>query len=276
MTEYLEEEIDTGDPIVVSAFDELSFWSSRFGALLFRHLELVRGIRILDVGCGSGFPLFELAQVHGPSCHVTGIDVSRPALERAESKRQTYGLTNIRLVRGDGARLPFADGEFDLIVSNLGVNNFEDPRAALGECARVAKPHARIVLTTNLKGHMRELYAVYHQVLSDLGMSAHFDRLTANEDHRATKESLGALVEEAGFRITRVFEESFEMRFLDGASLLRHFLVRVGFLDGWRKIVDPPQEKAVFAALEARMDEVARATGCLRMTVPALYVEGAR
>jgi ubiquinone/menaquinone biosynthesis C-methylase UbiE len=37
-------------------YDETSFWSARFGALLFDRLEIHRGIRGLDVGCGTGFP----------------------------------------------------------------------------------------------------------------------------------------------------------------------------------------------------------------------------
>ncbi len=41
--------------------DDLTFWSARFGALMFDNLEFRRGIRDLDVTCASGFPLFELA-----------------------------------------------------------------------------------------------------------------------------------------------------------------------------------------------------------------------
>jgi SAM-dependent methyltransferase len=64
-------------------YDETSFWSARFGALLFDHLEIRRAIRGLDAGCGTGFPLIELAHLHGASSHFTGIDISVDALERA-------------------------------------------------------------------------------------------------------------------------------------------------------------------------------------------------
>ena len=51
----------------------------------------------------------------------------------------SFSLARVQTVRADGAALPFPDRTFDLIVSNLGVNNFSSPMATLGECSRVAK-----------------------------------------------------------------------------------------------------------------------------------------
>src|SRR5947199_6754629 len=102
VVDYLEQRIDFPDSNVVTIFDELSLWSARFGTLLLDNLELVHGITGLDVGCGAGFPLFELAQIHGDSCHFTGVDTWQEALDRAELKRRMYGLHNVRLVKSDG------------------------------------------------------------------------------------------------------------------------------------------------------------------------------
>src|ERR1700726_57458 len=112
-------------------YDETSFWSARFGALLFDHLEIRRGIRGLDVGCGTGFPLIELAQLHGPSSHFIGIDIWADALERARVKLTLHGLTNVAIVEADAASMPFPSADFDLVVCNIGINNFHDARAAL-------------------------------------------------------------------------------------------------------------------------------------------------
>jgi ubiquinone/menaquinone biosynthesis C-methylase UbiE len=87
-------------------YDETSFWSARFGALLFDHLEVHRGIRGLDVGCGTGFPLFELAHVHGTSSHFIGVDIWVDALERARVKLELHGLTNVDIIEADVASLP--------------------------------------------------------------------------------------------------------------------------------------------------------------------------
>src|SRR3979409_1291278 len=94
-------------------YDETSFWSARFGALLFDSLEIRRGIRGLDIGCGTGFPLVELAHLPGPSSHFTGVDNWSDALERARLKLEAHGLTNVDVVEADVPSMPFPDDHFD-------------------------------------------------------------------------------------------------------------------------------------------------------------------
>jgi arsenite methyltransferase len=274
MTGYLGQRYDFNTPEMASVYDELSFWSARFGMLLFEHIQLRGGMNILDLACGTGFPTFELAHAHGDSCRVTGIDIWKEALDRARSKLRIYDLPNVRLVEADGAQMPFEDSQFDLIVSNLGVNNFADPRAVFSECYRVAKPGARIALTTNVKGHMREFYEVFRETLRELNKPEYMERLDANEAHRGTKESIRDLLESSGFRIARAIEESFRLRYLDGSALLNHHLTKAGFLEGWRKVVDPEDEREVFERIEKGLNEIAAMNGELSMTIPALYVEG--
>jgi arsenite methyltransferase len=272
MTEYLESSALL-DPNVVSAFDELSFWSARFGTLLFQHLDLVVGIKALDVACGTGFPLCELSQVHGTSCDFIGIDIWKEALDRARLKITTYGLKNAKLVNTDVSRLPFPDRTFDLVISHLGINNFADQGAALDECFRVAQFKARLVLTTNLKGHMKEFYEVYKQTLKTLSLDRYWDRLVQNEDHRGTRESVTSLVRESGFDLVNLVEDQFTFRFVDGSALLRHHLTRIGFLQGWRSVVDPADEEVVFQALEAALNRLSQEKGGLALTIPMLYLE---
>jgi arsenite methyltransferase len=168
MPDFLSVAYDLYDPEIASAVDQVSLWAARFGLFLLDHLELRPNQNILDVACGTGFPLFELAQVHGASCQVTGVDIWKQGLERARSKAHTYRSPNVQILEADASQLPFADASFDLIVSNLGVNNFADPAAVLAECFRVAKPGARLVLTTNLMGHLSEFYEVFRQILREL------------------------------------------------------------------------------------------------------------
>jgi ubiquinone/menaquinone biosynthesis C-methylase UbiE len=276
MTDFLARRGDPRDPRVVSTYDEVSLWAARFGLLLLDELPLASGIRVLDLGCGNGFPLCELAHVYGRGAHLLGVDIAAAALARAAFKLATYDLPQVALVRGDGAALPLAAGQFDLIVSNLGINNFADPPAVFRECARVAKPGARLVLTTNVKGHMREFYEVFRAVLVAAGKTASLDRLARHEEHRGTRDALCAAIEASGFGVTRVIEEQQHLRFLDGGAFFRHVLVRIGFLDAWRAVLDGEDEESVFGELERRLDAHARARGELRMTVPMLYVEGRR
>jgi arsenite methyltransferase len=274
MPNFLHFTYDPNDPDVVSAFDEVSLWAARFGLFLFNHLELRPNLNILDLACGTGFPLFELVQMHGTSCQVTGVDVRKQAIERARLKENIYQCSNVRILEADATQLPFEDGTFDLVVSNLGVNNFTDPAAVLAECFRVAKPGARLVLTTNTTGHMSEFYEVFHQTLLELQKPAYLERLRANEAHRETKESLGDMLQAAGFRVVKISEDRFHLRYLDGSAFFNHSSTQFGFLDGWRQVVNQEDEERVFALLENRLNQMASASGELRMTVPMLYLEG--
>jgi ubiquinone/menaquinone biosynthesis C-methylase UbiE len=253
-------------------YDETSFWSARFGALLFDHLEIRRGIRGLDVGCGTGFPLIELAHLHGASSHFTGIDISAEALERARLKLELHGLTNVEMFETDVASMPFPNAQFDLVVCNIGINNFRDVRAAFGECRRVAKTGARLALTTNAQGHFAALYALLDAILGESGLQPARDALRREEKHRHSRQAITNLLVDSGFTVSRCFEQSFRMRFADGSAMLRHALVK-WFLDGWRQAVGAANEREVFDALEARLNAAAERDGCVQMTVPMLYLE---
>lgn len=272
MTDYLDAAVDYTTPEFAATYDELPFWSARFGGLLLDHLELRGGITAVDLACGTGFPLFELARRHDPTSRFYGVDVWRSALAHAERKRQAYGAANVTLVYGSGAALPFGAGALDLIVSNLGINNFDDKPAAFAECARALRPGGRLAITTNLRGHMAEFYAAFRETLHELGQAEALTRLSEHEDHRGTPASVTALFTEAGFRAVRLVENSFAMRFQNGSAFLRHWLIRLGFLPAWRALLTPSDERRVFAALEARLNTA----GELRLTIPMLYAEGVK
>ncbi len=273
MPVYWEQHYDIHDPALAAAFDDLSLWSARFGILLLDHLALAPDHMVLDLACGTGFPLLELAQIYGSSCRFVGLDLWTQGLQRAKSKQAMRHLTNVALVQADAATLPLADHSCDLIVSNLGLNNFADPAAVLRECRRVAQPQARLAFTSNLIGHMAEFYAVFREVLAAEGKPRYLARLAANEAHRGSRDSICALLTGAGLHVTRLVEDQFQLRFVDGSALLRHFLVQVGFLPSWRAVLDPPDEARVLALLESRLNDLAARDGQLVMTIPMLYVE---
>jgi ubiquinone/menaquinone biosynthesis C-methylase UbiE len=274
MTDYLNHKNDFDSPDIASLVDELSFWSSRFGSMLFDQIEIRKSVNILDVGCATGFPLFELAHVFGDSSHVTGIDIWQHALDRARFKLKTYGLQNVTVIEADGAHQPFPDSEFDLITSNLGINNWADPLGVLNECFRVAKPDATILLTTNVVGHYKEFYEVFRNTLVEMNKSECVARLSAQEEHRGTRESHCAVLEKAGWVVVKIVENSFEMRFADGNALFNHSLTKLGFLDGWKSVVERMEQTKVFTRVEQKLDQIAQHDGELRMTVPMLCIEG--
>jgi arsenite methyltransferase len=272
MSDFLDFVPDFSSPRLVEAYDELPLWSAMFGLLLLDELPLTCSGDVLDVGCGTGFPLIELAERLGPEACVHGIDPWAPALQRAAVKIAARGTPNVTLHEGSAAAMPFDDHSFDLIVSNLGLNNFDDREGAIRECGRVARPGATIALTTNLQGHMQELYDVFDEVLLDEEDDEAHERLREHVEHRATVPAVKKLLEDGGFTVTRVVERQVRMRFAHGTALLNHYFIKLGFLDGWKKVV-PGREREVLNELRLRLDALAEEEGELALTIPMAYVE---
>ncbi|HEX3070392.1 MAG TPA: class I SAM-dependent methyltransferase [Thermoanaerobaculia bacterium] len=268
---FLDFEPDFSSPALLAAYDELPLWSAMFGILLLEEVPVSGVTNVLDIGCGTGFPLIELAGRLGPRAHVHGLDPWKAGLARAAGKIASRATGNVTLHEGSASSIPFLNSTFDLIVSNLGINNFDDREAAITECRRVARDRATLALTTNLQGHMREFYDVFEQVLETEDDDAR-DRLRAHVAHRATVPGVRELLDRGGFTVARVVEREGVMRFADGTALLNHHFIKLGFLDGWKKVV-PGRERIVFARLLGALNELAARHGELRLTIPMAYIE---
>ncbi len=99
---------------------------------------LLEGMRVLDLGCGSGRDVYALAQLVGPSGYVIGIDMTDEQLSIAEQHHafhaQTLGYDNVRFIKGYIEQLQHLDLEsnsFDVIVSNCVVNLSPDKDAVI-------------------------------------------------------------------------------------------------------------------------------------------------
>lgn len=273
---YLHRPFPLDDPAHVRLFDELSLWASHFGQVMLENMPLRRGMSVLDVGFGLGFPLIEIAQRLGGKSKIVGIDPWETALEIARSKSAQLGLQNVELHLGDAAQMPFGDKAFDLVVSNVGINNFENASAVVAECHRVLKRPGRICLTSNLQGHFTEFYDVYRLTIKELGLKALLPALEKEEQHRSTDESIRELLEGAHFSVLKVLRSKFSYRFADGTAMLNHALIRAGFLPSWRTVLPEEKEKEVFGLLEKKLNEKAEWNGELRLTVPTVYVEAVK
>jgi len=99
-------------------------------------LEHCRGRRVLEMGCGIGLHARFLAE---NGVDYLGVDASRRSLALA---REHFGLHGLRprVVRADGAALPFADASFDVVFSDGVVHHIPDVVRACRELARVAAP----------------------------------------------------------------------------------------------------------------------------------------
>ena len=264
---YLEA-IDLTAPEFGDLYDELPLWSAPFGLSLLDLVPMKSGLTILDVGAGTGFLTIELAERCGPDTKVIAVDPWKASIERLRRKINQRHLTNILLLEQDASAIDLPDESVDVIVSNLGINNFEEPGAVLQVCSRVAKPNATLLLTTNLVGHMVEFYEVYRKVLIDTGQRDRQPALEAHINHRGTIDSVGSLLQGAGFKVVDIVSTSFRMRFADGSALLRHHFIRLGFVQGWKSIAAVESIQKTFERLERELNAVAERRGELALTIP--------
>jgi ubiquinone/menaquinone biosynthesis C-methylase UbiE len=264
---YLEE-IDLTAPEVSDLYDELPLWSAPFGLSLLDCVPMKSGLTILDVGAGTGFLTIELAERCGPGTKVIAVDPWKAAMERLRRKIDQRHLDNILLLEQDTSTIDLPDASVDVIVSNLGINNFEDPGAVLRVCSRLAKPNATLLLTTNVVGHMAEFYEVYREVLIDTGQGDLLAALEAHINHRGTIDSIGSVLESAGFKVVDIVTNSFRTRFADGSALLRHHFIRLAFVQGWKSIAAVDSIQKTFERLERELNAVAERHGELALTIP--------
>ncbi len=141
---------EESNPLV--AIEERVIWS-RIG-----DAESLKGLRVLDLGCGTGR---HLARLVGLGAEVMGIDFSPEMLQKAKQKLEALAMASegvsreiaqraggVKLVEHDlHEELPFADGAFDLVVSGLVLEHLQNLDPIFAEAKRVLAPGGRAVFT---------------------------------------------------------------------------------------------------------------------------------
>jgi len=102
------------------------------------------GEKVLDLATGTGWTSRLVAR---RGADVTGADIGADLIATAREHAAAEGL-NIAYEVGDAEHLPFADGQFDAVISTCGVMFASRPEAAAAELARVCRQGGRIALTT--------------------------------------------------------------------------------------------------------------------------------
>lgn len=105
---------------------------------------LLRGERVVDVGCGAGMDSLIAGRMVGEEGAVVGIDMTPAMLEKARAGAVAMGTHNVEFREGYAEALPVPDEWADVIISNGVMNLFPDKIAGLREMARVLKPGGRL------------------------------------------------------------------------------------------------------------------------------------
>ena len=118
-----------------------------FRPLVKKWLGLQDGMRVLDVGCGTGLFSQYLAAVT-KDCEYTGIDIDAHFIAGAKEKAEGKEGNSFKYIVADALDLPFSGKQFDLVVSLAALTNIGEPVAALKEMRRVVKPGGLVASLT--------------------------------------------------------------------------------------------------------------------------------
>ncbi len=122
------------------------------------HYQLPANARILDVGCGKGFLLYEFTQVL-PDATIAGLDVSQYAIDHAKQEVRPD------LVQGSAATLPWDDNAFDLVFSINTLHNLYNYElwSALREIERVGR-RAKHITVESYRNEREKVNLLYWQL----------------------------------------------------------------------------------------------------------------
>ena len=218
-----------------------------FGPLARMAVDMARplpGERVLDAACGTGIVARAVAQVVGPTGHVTGLDFD--PLMIAKAKTLDAGIT---WREGDLQDLPFEDGSFDLVLCQQGLQFLPDRARGLRQLHRV------------LRGRGRMMLSVWTQLAHSPGQAILFDVLAELLGPAPAQPPAWSLTDEA--KIAELISGAgFADAQIKVASLrtvypsARRFIEIV--LDGSSKITRQALAQLPGDRRDAFMDEVAR------------------
>lgn len=138
-------------------------------------LALTPGERALEIGYGTGHCLVQLAEAVGPQGKVFGIDLSEGMRVRARERlEKEHLIERVELICGDATRLPYPDGNMDVVFMSFTLELFDTPDIpqVLAECKRVLRAGGRIGVVALTKegkeGFAVEAYEWTHQHFPNL------------------------------------------------------------------------------------------------------------
>jgi protein-L-isoaspartate(D-aspartate) O-methyltransferase len=127
---------------------------------MIQHYGLHSGQKILDVGCGKAFLLYEFKKLI-PGLEVRGIDISSYGLENAKEEVREF------LVNAPAQEIPFEDNEFDLVYSLATLHNLKifDLKKAISEINRVLKdPANAYIMLESYRNEAERVNLMYWQL----------------------------------------------------------------------------------------------------------------
>lgn len=150
-------------------YDVFSRYMEKDAEKFFQRLGIAPGMRLLDVACGSG----QLALIAARAgAKVYGCDIAANWIEKARSRAAAEGL-DARFEVGDAEALPYADAQFDVVVSLIGAMFAPRPEEVAAEMIRVCRPGGMIAMANwTPQGFIGQMFKTIARHIAPSGMPA--------------------------------------------------------------------------------------------------------
>lgn len=239
-------------------------YGAALGEAMLEAAEVRAGMRVLDVGCGTGALAVQAAQLVG-TANVAAVDPSEPF---AEACRARLPEADVRVAPAES--LPFDDAAFDAVLSQLVLNFLSDAPRGVAEMARVAQPGGVVAACVwDYAGEMTLLRAFWDSAKAvdgaapDEGASMRY----------ASPRELEELWTQAGLHDVAVSALHVAADYADFDDLWTPFLAGFGPAGAYTVALGPDAQAAVRERLRAELGDP---RGPFTLTARAWCVRGAK
>ncbi len=148
-------------------------------------LAIPKGARVADLGAGTGFFTWRLAERVGPSGHVTAVDIQQQMLDLASQQVKRRGLSNVDYVLAGEVDPHLPAASYDLVFIGYAYHEFSAPEEMMRAIRRALKPDGRVFV---------------------LEYAQENPNAPAAPQHKMAFRELRSEIEPVGFRVTRILD----------------------------------------------------------------------
>lgn len=190
-------------------YDNKHSFVAEYGKNMIELVNMEKGQKILDLGCGTGILTSELAK---KGATVLGVDFSRDMIEKARSN-----YPDIHFQVEDGTDLPFKD-TFDTVFSNAVFHWIPEQNKLLGSVYRSLRNNGTLICEFGAKNNIIQIQSAYEKALEQLGRSYR------SPFFFPSGEEYEQLLKEAGFMVKHIIEYDRPTPLADGEKGLYNWI----------------------------------------------------